>query len=142
MQLLSAGLVVLMGLVLRDALVRCGSKGLARLMVAVGLPLVAIQVVFTVFYAAGAPWAENIIQWEGFFHPYPLANGAIDWYYRLFGLDERPYAYGYHAAVTPLPGSGDPWGWVTYALGFPVELIKFLLLLAIAVQLTYARRRG
>jgi hypothetical protein len=33
-------------------------------------------------------------------------------------------------------------GWVSYGLGFPLELIKFLLLLAIAVQLTFARRHA
>lgn len=107
-----------------------------------GLPLAAMQVVFTIFYAAGATWAEDIIQWEGFFHPYPLANGAMDWYYRFLGFDERSYVYGYYAAVDPLPAADDVWGWVTYALGFPVELIKFLVLLAIAVQLTFARDRG
>lgn len=141
MQFLSAGLVLMMGLVLYDALVRCGSKGLARLMVGVGLPLVALQVVFTIFYAAGAAWAEDIIQWEGFFHPYPLANGAIEWYYRAVGLGGGAYIYaGYYAEVTPLPAAGDIRGWVYYGLGFPLELIKFLLLLAIAVQLTFARR--
>jgi hypothetical protein len=141
MQLLSAALVVLMGLVLRDCLRRCGSKGLARAMEAVGLPLVATHVMFTVFYAAGAAWAEDIIQWEGFFHPYPLANGAMDWYYRLLGFDQRGSVYGYYSPVAPLPAKDDLWGWVTYALGFPAELVKFLLLLAIAVQLTFARRR-
>jgi hypothetical protein len=142
MQWLSSGLVVLMGLVLRDALIRCGSQGLARLMVAVGLPLVALPAVVAVFYAAGAAWAEDILQWEPFFQPHLLAQGAVDWYYRGFGLTDRPSPHGYYEQIASLPAAADVRGWVSYALGFPLELIKFLLLLAIAVQLTFARRHA
>ncbi len=141
-QALALATVVLAGLILWDALKRSGAAGLARVVVVVGLAVVGIRAIITLFYVLGARWAEDASRGEPFLDPYMLARDLVDLLVRMTRGGSYVNGYNSYVPLEPFPPISDVGFWSVYLLRWPLEAVTWLLIVLIAVRLTAVQARA
>ena len=135
MQFVTLAVVVLAGIVLHDALVRAGGRGVARVMAAVGVLVIGIQTTATVAVRCGVMWLNVVNHWDPFVTYLPLSEGLANLKRLILGQDLLPPVY-----IHWNPPSPSTWrGWVVAGMWYPLEWTKWLLVFAVALRLTVAQ---
>ena len=129
---LGVGIAVLAGIVLADALRRAGSRQTRAILIWVGGSLLAVQAAMVLAAALDLGDARNWVYFELLFSPIYLTEG---WRWLLAALLGTANDHLYLQAEPPETVED----WIALFAQFPLELAKWLLILAVALRLTVAQ---